>query len=108
MNRKLNTFFDPDTEFEAEVLAGEPLRQAFNDLHDTLVTAELVSTPTLALHEPLRMAANEAAGVAWTTDFPLLVFPTLFEEKVARARKQQDRAERIKAQTSEMLMEAVV
>ena len=108
MNRKLNAYFDPETEFEADVLRGEPLKQAFAGLQEALVTETLDDTETLALHGPVKQAANEAAGIAWTTQFPLLVFPTLFQEKVDRARKQQDRAERIKAQTSDLLMEAVV
>ena len=108
MNRKLNAYFDPETEFEAEVLRGEPLQQAFAGLQETLVNETLDETETLALHGPVKHAANEAAGLAWTTAFPLLVFPTLFQEKVDRVRKNQGRAERIKAQTADLLMEAVV
>src|SRR5947207_2994073 len=108
MNRKLNAFFDPDTEFEADVLRGEPLQEAFAGLQENLVSETLDETETLALHAPVKQAANEAAGLAWTTAFPLLVFPTLFQEKVERARVQQDRAERIKARTADLLMEAVV
>src|ERR1051325_12034887 len=107
MNRKINAYFDPDTEFEAEVLRGEPLQRAFAGLQDALVNETLVETETLSLHAPVKQAANEAAGLAWTTGFPLLVFPTLFQEKVERARRQQDRAERIKAPTADLL-EAVV
>jgi hypothetical protein len=108
MNRKLNAYFDADTEFEAEVLGSDNLKQAFAGLQDALVAETLNETETLALHAPVKQAANEAAGLAWTTAFPLLVFPTLFHEKVDRARLQQDRAERIKAQTADLLMEAVV
>jgi len=108
MNRKLNAFFDPETEFEADVLRGAPLKQAFAGLQDELINETLGGTETLALHAPVKQAANEAAGLAWTTGFPLLVFPTLFQEKVERARVQQDRAERIKARTADLLMEAVV
>lgn len=108
MNRKINAYFDPETEFEAEVLRGEPLKAAFAGLQETLVTETLDDTQTLALHAPVKQAANEAAGLAWTTGFPLLVFPTLFAEKVDMVRKRQDRAERIKAQTAGLLMEAVV
>jgi hypothetical protein len=107
MNRKLNAYFDPETEFEAEVLRGESLKQAFAGLQDNLVNETLDETETLALHAPVKHAANEAAGLAWTTSFPLLVFPALFQEKVERARRHQDRAERIKAQTADLL-EAVV
>jgi hypothetical protein len=108
MNRKLNAYFDPETEFEADVLRGEPLKQAFAGLQEALINETLEDTETLALHGPVKQAANEAAGIAWTTPFPLLVFPTLFQEKVDRARKQQGQAERIKAQTADLLMEAVV
>jgi len=42
----------------------------------------------------LRRAAEEAASLAWTTAFPLLVLPELFAEKAAeacvRAQRQQD------------------
>jgi hypothetical protein len=99
MNRKINAFFDPET---------ESLKQAFAGLQENLISEALNETETLALHAPLKQAANEAAGLAWTTAFPLLVFPTLFHEKVERARRQQDRAQRIKAQTADLLMEAVV
>jgi hypothetical protein len=34
----------------------------------------------------LRLAAVEAEAQAWLTSFPLLLFPTLFEEKVSEAR----------------------
>jgi hypothetical protein len=108
MTRKLNAYFDPDTVFEAELFKGEPLWAVFSALQDDLVSDALDETHTLALHEPVRQAANEAAGLAWTTEFPLLVFPGLFQEKLERTRRQQDRAERIKAQTSDFLLEAVV
>ena len=107
MNRKLNAYFDPETEFEAEVFRGEQLKQAFAGLQDTLVNETLDGTETLALHAPVKHAANEAAGLAWTTAFPLLVFPALFQEKLDGVRKQQNRAQRIKAQTA-LLMEAAV
>jgi hypothetical protein len=35
----------------------------------------------------LRQAANDAAAVAWTAPYPLLVLPELFREKVAAARR---------------------
>jgi hypothetical protein len=108
MTRKLQTYFDPDTEFEAPLLEGEPLRRTFAGLHDTLVTETLETTETLALHTPLKQAANEAAGLAWTTPYPLLVFPGLFNEKADGVRRQQKRARRIKAQSAELLMEAAV
>jgi hypothetical protein len=108
MTRKLQTYFDPDTEFEAPLFEGETLKRTFAGLQDNLVTEALGETETLALHGPLKQAANEAAGLAWTTPFPLLVFPTLFNEKVETARQRVERAQRIKAQTADFVMEAVV
>lgn len=108
MTRKLRTYFDPETEFETPLLEGGPLRDTFNGLQETLVNETLDMTDTLALHEPLRRAANEAAGLAWTTAYPLLVFPALFNEKADRVRRQEQRALRIKAQSAELLMEAAV
>ena len=108
MNRKLNTFFEPAEVFEAPLLQGEPLKESFAELQDSLVAETLVGTETLSLHGQVKQAANEAAGLAWTTPFPLLVFPTLFIEKVERARKQDERARRIKAKSADLLMEAVV
>lgn len=49
---------------------------------------------TLATPEQIplfRRAANEAAALAWLEPHPLLVFPTLFEEKLAAARKRSHR-----------------
>ena len=42
----------------------------------------------------VRRAAEDAASLAWTTPFPLLVLPELFSEKVAEAcvRSQRQRA----------------
>jgi hypothetical protein len=108
MNRKIQTYFDPDTEFEAPLLRGEPLKQTFAGLHENLVNEALVQTETLTLHAPLKQAANEAAGLAWTTPYPLLVFPVLFTEKADKAKRREEQARRIKAKSADLLMEAVV
>ena len=56
---------------------------------------------------PLRQAANEAAGLAWFTPFPLLFFPALLEEKIYAAQRQEARQRQIRRQ-SETLLEKVV
>jgi hypothetical protein len=43
----------------------------------------------------LRRAANEAASLAWVSPYPLLVFPLLFEEKVAAELARLERQERV-------------
>lgn len=40
-----------------------------------------------ALYIPYQRAAGDAAAVAWLTGWPLLFFPTLFEEKIQEARQ---------------------
>ena len=56
-----------------------------------------------ALHLLLRRAANEAAAVAWMHGQPLLVFPVLFAEKAAAARKQYHKQELIRSRSAEMV-----
>jgi hypothetical protein len=55
---------------------------------------------------PLQHAANEAAGLAWFTPFPLLFFPALLEEKVYAAERQEARQRCILARTGNLLEKA--
>ena len=64
----------------------------------------LLQETTIARSDPatlscLRRAAEEAASVAWTTPFPLLVLPELFAEKAAEAciRSQRQRDIRLRS-----------
>jgi len=47
----------------------------------------------------LDRAGDEAASLAWSTGFPLLIFPILFEEKARNARIQAFRQNEIKAKS---------
>ena len=51
----------------------------------------LTETTDAVLRRQLRLAANEAAAVAWTTPFPLLVLPVLLEEKSEEAQQYSRR-----------------
>ena len=51
----------------------------------------------------MRSAANEAAALAWVTPYPLLVFPTLFEEKAAFAVKLAEKQEEVLDRSRELL-----
>ncbi|MGB9603896.1 MAG: hypothetical protein ACP5MG_12755 [Verrucomicrobiia bacterium] len=55
----------------------------------------------------LRRAANEALALAYTTPYPILFFPLLFEEKVAEARKFYSKQRKIKEKTRLMAIETV-
>jgi hypothetical protein len=50
------------------------------------------TTNTVVLFKQIYGAANQAAELAWTTTYPCLVFPCLFEEmaQVVRTRFQQE------------------
>jgi hypothetical protein len=54
----------------------------------------------------LRRAANEAAGLAWFTPFPLLFFPGLLEEKARAALRQGARQRYVRDMSENLLEEA--
>jgi hypothetical protein len=51
----------------------------------------------------VRRAANEAAAMAWSTPFPVLFFPVLFEEKITAAAARAARQSLILARSRELL-----
>lgn len=72
-------------------------------LKKRLLWDELELATGAELNARLRRAANEAAALAWTTAVPLLVFPTLFEEKARAAFTQAARQENIRERSRELL-----
>lgn len=95
--RKVPARFAPETRFDVRPAPPAPFRalqeSELERLKDRLLREQLARTTDPGLNPPLRRAANEAAALAWTTNVPLLVFPTLFEEKVRRALFQVARQE---------------
>ena len=100
--RVLRTEFGPETRFDINALPTAPFRAGCEDelekLKNRLLAERLGEAWSADDNSQMRRAANEAAGLAWLTKYPLLVFPVLFDEKVdaslARA-EQQDRVLRI-------------
>jgi len=99
--RFVPTEFGPETRFELRPTPPAPFRATqeteFERLKNQLLAEQLVTAPAPGLSPPLRRAANEAAALAWVTQFPLLVFPVLFAEKTAAAVRQAQRQARIYA-----------
>jgi len=97
---RVPTEFGPETRFELRPAPTVPFRAVqeieFEWLKNKLL-AEQLSEATPELNAPLRRAANDAAALAWATVFPLLVFPALFEEKIAAAVLRVERQARIYA-----------
>lgn len=109
-HRKVPAQFAPDTRCEvapspAAVFRGE-LESQFERLQDRLLRQSLEEKPRPEFNALLRRAAREAAGLAWLTPYPLLVFPGLFEEKVQVAVVQCLRQNRICQPKAEWLAAA--
>jgi hypothetical protein len=67
-------------------------------LKEQSLTFMLSSIESTALAQELRLVANEAAALAWLTVCPLLVLPTLLEEKVRVAISRWERQATIRHQ----------
>jgi hypothetical protein len=103
---RVPTEFGPETRFELRPAPPAPFRATRESEFERLKTrllAEQLAGAAPEWNTPLRRAANEAAALAWATFYPLLVFPVLFEEKVAAAVRQAERQARIFASSPELL-----
>jgi hypothetical protein len=101
------TEFAAETRFALRPQPPAPFRATldteFERLKTRLLARELAQAPAPELNTPVRRAANEAAALAWVTLYPLLVFPALFEEKIATALRQAERQARIFERSRELL-----
>ena len=104
---KLRAEFSPETRFEVRPVPPAPFRATqeseFERLKNRLLTEKLLATARPELNPQIRRAANDAAALAWVTFCPLLVFPTLFEEKIAVALRQAQRQAQIYASSRDLL-----
>ena len=65
-------------------------------LKERLLLPILKSAPSAALGRELRWVANESAALAWFTVCPLLVLPTLLEERVRLALQRWERQQNLR------------
>ncbi len=107
---KIMTRFEAETRFEAGPIAPAPFRgpleMELEQLKERLLQPMLKGSAGPAQCVPLRRAANEAAGLAWITPFPLLVFPVLLEEKVAAAQRREAHQRQVREKTEGLLERA--
>ena len=107
-DRKVRTRFGPESRFEVRPTPAAPFRATEENelerLKSRLLRRELARAAGPELNTPLRRAANEAAALAWFTAVPLLVFPTLFEEKARTAATQVMRQVGIRQRSRELLV----
>jgi hypothetical protein len=105
--RVVPTRFGPETRFEVKPAPANPFR-ALQDTELERLKNRLLALALNRLAEPrannyVRRAANDAAALAWTTGYPLLLFPVLFEEKTETALIQADRQETVRRRSEQML-----
>ena len=104
MSARFNLDFDEGSRFDLEPrFERQEVETWFNGLKDELLADALDETKTLDLQPRIKHAANEAAGIAWTTEFPLLVFPELFGEFARRERARLNRQQKIRARTEHLM-----
>ncbi len=89
-HRKVRTLFAPETRFDLSVPPAAPFRGTLETdlerLKGRLLRDLIAGTTDPTLHAPLRRATSDAAALAWTTAFPLLLLPELVREKAESAR----------------------
>jgi hypothetical protein len=108
---KITSWFEPDTRFDVTPVPAVPFRGTLETELDRLkarLLQELLDQTTdQQNYAHLRRAANEAAGLAWFTPFPLLFFPGLLEEKARAALRQGAKQRCIRDRSQSLLEEAV-
>ncbi|MBI4661205.1 MAG: hypothetical protein HY735_20475 [Verrucomicrobia bacterium] len=110
-NRRLFAQFGPDVEFDLTpspaIVPSETVRIRFQELQERLVRDSLSGTQNPVVRGGLQIAAHEAAALAWTTPYPLLVMPILFQEKARSFRLRLAKQHRVSAQTRRLTTELI-
>ena len=105
-NRRVSATFGPETRFEVPVPVVPFRVQQENELEklkQRLLAERLEKSWEPSLNSNLRRAANEAAAVAALTQYPSLVFPVLFEEKIDTALLVAEHQQRVWQRSRELL-----
>jgi len=76
---------------------------SFGILQKRLVQNRLRSIDSIDHALRIRWAADEASSLAWTTGYPFLMFPALFEERAEAALDRARRQNHIHARSRELL-----
>ena len=107
----LPTKFARNTRFAVNAMTTVPFRgnqdTDLEQLKVRLLRQLLNGDVTADLNVRLRRAANEAAALAWLEPYPLLVFPTLLEEKARVATKQVAKQRKVYQRSRRLLDVAV-
>src|SRR5438093_8552116 len=103
---KVPTQFETDTRFELTPVPAAPVRglavAELEELKNRLLRDLLPQAPTPSHAAAFRQAANDAAALVWLTPYPLLLLPTLLEEKARLATQQIERQQLIRRRSLTM------
>lgn len=107
--QKLEARFSLETAYPLEPRF-EAVRPSVDGNHFEQLKLHLLNSVLDEQREParrkqLQLAANEAAALAWTTPYPLLFLPALFQEKARELREYNRRQEQVE-ETSQALLAA--
>ena len=107
---RVPTRFAAPAAFPVDVNEPKPVapdyKEQLADLQERLVAEAVETTPVLKIQKLAPLIGDEAAGLAVNSGFPLLTFPTLFGELLARVRLQQKRQQEVQLR-SELMLEEV-
>lgn len=107
----VTTRFGPEVHFEVDPVPSAEtrrrLRSDFDRLQRLLIDKQLHHGGNDLLRQDLEDVANEAAAIAWTTPYPALVMPVLFEEKTRTHQSRVSRQLEIREE-SRALMDAAL
>ena len=106
-NNKVRTRFARDVRFGVKTTPFRAERTSdLERLKNRLLRELLENTTNPDENIRLRRAANDAAALAWVTQYPLLLFPALLEEKTRTALVQLKRQAQIRRRSLNLLSEA--
>lgn len=104
------TYFAEETRFNVVPIVVAPfkatLETEFDKLKSRLLRELLAENTDPELNTPFRRAANEAAGLAWLTPFPMLFFPDLLKEKANDAARRYTKQREIYWNSSRFMEKA--
>jgi hypothetical protein len=77
-----------------------PMEAQLEELKERLLQPLIQAVVSTGLAREIRWAATEAAALAWYTACPILVLPSLLEEKIGGALQRWDKQQQIRARQS--------
>ena len=106
-NDRLRTKFAREVRFEVKPALNRVVEtQELDNLKQRLLRRLLEQSNDTRQNTGLRRAANDAAALAWVTQYPLLTFPVLLEEKARTAAVQYHRQQRVRQRSQTLLLKA--